>query len=326
MFLTVNLVWLLIAALPDGTLVRLEPAELVELEALETIRTDSAMQWSDGRLDRTLPSAELKAAALALTRGPRVVVWVHAIDETVEVHFLTTDGRERVRSLPYPPGTSTAALSENVAALVRSQLTTVMRTPLAPIPVEPPAPKPAAVVPTVVAAAPTLPRPRFQVLLGYLSGTLGEGFAWQHGVRLLASVLPQTFRFRLSLDAYLPTLVRQAAADFQIERQAASLTGGPRWQWRMIRGAVEGGVDVERLRRVVVRTTQGEATAPGQFFLPSGVLAASLGIQLGWLCFEASLRAKVPLRAVEFQVEPEGTLARTSPARLEAVLAAGVEW
>ncbi len=320
----------------DATLLRLEPAEPIELEALATIRTDADFNWADGRIDRSAPATELQTTALSLSQGKRMVVWVKALSAVIEVHVLSADGRERVRMLPFRAESSSAAVSENIAALVRSQMATLREAekpdteepPVAekkPEPVRPAEPGPVATAePSLTSETPASAR-RFQATLGYLGGSLGAGFGWQQGGRLSLSFEVWRLRIRAALEVFFPAQVRRLAADFDVNRQALVASVGPWWRRGPFRMGAEVGVAAERLQRSVSRVQVGTATSESIALLPSGLLLAGVGFSTGRWGVELATWVKGPVRPVDYQSTPEGSLAQAAAFRVEGALSLVLE-
>jgi hypothetical protein len=311
----------------EVTLLRLEPSTALEREALDAIRADGTVTWSDASVDRTLSQEEQRLAMSGFWGAGKVLVWVVSFDDAIEVHTITGAAEERVRKLSLQSGMSAASTSENVAALVRSQLILLNERnppaqtdkPTPPASVEQPPQATQAVAPTPTSAA---QQARFRLGLGYAGGSLGTPLGYQNGAQLSAQVLWGLFHTTVRIDVFASVPVKTAAADFNVARQAASLTAGPGKSVGHWRFGAEAGVGAERIERNSLRSALGTPAAQRAYLLPSLVVDASIGLGqlLGPFGVELMVRAQVPVRTLEFVSNAGETLASTAPVRIGASL------
>jgi hypothetical protein len=316
---------LVATASPKVALLRLEPAEPVEREALEALRTEGGVgaDFVDVRAAR---DAVVEDEARALLATARVVVWFEAAPGALVVHVMGSDGKTRVRSLPWTEAEGTAAVSENAASVGRSMVVSMLQRPVAepqPRPVVEVTPPPVAAPPPPAPATALLMEPRVALGAGYVGSTVGDGLAWQHGVRVTGEVRPWR-RLLAALEAsYLFDVTgRWATGRFRVTRQTASLSSG--WSWALGRLEVAAlvGAGVEHVWRVVEAVEGAVATAPRSLWWPTVVTAAQARVRFGAFAVQGGLGVRSPLRALEFRAAPDDALVGTvAPVRLEVTVA-----
>lgn len=308
------------AVAPRVVLVRLEPAASLEREALEAVRAgDATVAFVEARLERVAVTPE---SLRELLGEARALVWFEAGVGGLLVHVLGDDGRERSRAVPWDGSEETAAVAENAGLVVRSFLKGLLTRPAGPAPPAPtPAPQPTA-APTPARPEPPAPRTdRGALAIGYLGGTLGTGFGWQHGLRVDGRL--RVFRLvmvGLEGNAASDTLATWSAGRFSVARQGGAVTVGLWWSWPRVDVAVVTGGGVEHLRRTTLEATDETPTEAQSVVWPTLQAQLEATLRFGAFGLRLSVGARSALRALEFR-SGEVLAAAVAPVRLESSLA-----
>ncbi len=327
MVLTAFLSVMLWAGPVEATLLRLEPTTALEREALEAIRADGTVTWTEATLARSLSKDAQRLAMSGFVGAGKALVWVVSFESSIDVHSHAGTEEERVRTLSFDSSMSAASVSENVAALVRSQL--ILLTERKPAsPVESPSPLAAVEKEASATQQPALPPAvvtppaRFRLGLGYVGGSLGAQLGYQNGVQLSAKVLWRLLQAGVRVDVFATVPVKNAVADFDVARQALSLTAGPKTNTGRWRFCAEAGFNAERFERTSLRSLAGTPTMPKVYLLPSLVADVTVGLGniVGPFGVELMVRTKIPVRTLEFVSSADEKLASTAAVRIEAAL------
>jgi hypothetical protein len=321
----------LVLGAPPATkvaLVRLEPIEFIESEALEAIRTgsDPHLEFAQARLGR---HATLPDDAVAAAPNARAVVWVQVSGDTLQIHVVGLDRKDHLRALPLHSTESSATVAENAASVVRSFLQPLIvrqpEVPLVALPTSAPEPAPA----KVFAAVPRAPQAQslhVWITGGYVGGTMGAAFGWQHGAQLEAALGPwRGLLLGVHASAFVPGVGINDAIRFRVDRQSGAAFTGWWWHWEPFEARVVLGGGVEHLRREVQSLERGVATAPATFWWPVASARVELAVYFGSLGLQLDVGARSAFRSLEFRAAPFETLAgRVDVMRFEA--AVGATW